>query len=257
MGFSCVYGAAEVQIWSKTKDLYRICSSRAESSNLKCCGTISYRRCYCIVWIIIGLFWKHLYRFFMVFRLLFLHVETLISFSRRLAEWRLCSKLSSSPPQPPLSCWNRSKIRREFLQKSEREKKAFAHSDWMMDFIWSLFAEPEPGSVGLLCRFLWWKTHAMPDLTSTRNKKKKRHVQGRGEGGWRWRGGGRTRETRFQELGGCGITESETRQKEVYVQQTETLKQRRSCRDCGTERKWQLRKVSQVEHFVSLTDGHF
>ncbi len=84
-------------------------------------------------------------------------------------------------PPPSLSFWNCSKIRRECLKEREgKRKKAFAHTDWMMDFIWSLFAEPELGCVGLLCRFLWWKTQAMPDLTSTRNKKKACAGTGRG-----------------------------------------------------------------------------
>lgn len=91
----------------------------------------------------------------------------------------------------------------------------------MMDFIWSPFTEPELGCVCLLCRFLWWKTQAMPDLTSTRNKKS---MCRDGEGG----GGGITRETWFQEFWGCGITQSKRHDRlKVNVQYTKTLKQTR------------------------------
>lgn len=155
-------------------------------------------------------------RFCNVFRRifgLFLHVEMLIAFSRRLV---LCTKLCSSLPPPSLSFWNCSKITRECLKERGGKKKGFRTHRLNDGFYLVSVCWAWDGCVGLLCRFLWWKTQAMPDLTSTRKKKRKKEAcAGMRRGG---SGGGVARETRFQELRGCGITVSKTRQTKVYVQ---------------------------------------
>lgn len=70
------------------------------------------------------------------FALLFLHIEILIAFSRRLAEWRLCSKLCSSPTPSSFLLellWNKA---REPQGERGGEEKRLSHTprEW-----WILF----------------------------------------------------------------------------------------------------------------------
>lgn len=130
----------------------------------------------------------------------------LISFSRRVAKWRLCSGLCSSPP-PSLSCWNCSKIRRECLKERERKKeKRISHtpSEWWILFGLCLLSL---SLAVLVCYVGFYGEKHRPCQTWLVQGIKKKHVERRG-------GGGITRKTWFQEFRGCGITERKTRQTE-------------------------------------------
>lgn len=155
-------------------------------------------------------------RFCNVFRRifgLFLHVEMLIAFSRRLVEWRLCSKLCSSLPPPSLSFWNCSKITRECLKERGGKKKGF-RTHRLNDGFYLVCLLSLSLAVSVCYVGFYGEKHR-PCQTWLVQGRKKEACAGMRRGG---SGGGVARETRFQELRGCGITVSKTRQTKVYVQ---------------------------------------
>lgn len=141
------------------------------------------RICYCIVWHCISNVWEAFIWFLCGFGLLPLHIEMLIAFSRPLC-W-MTSMFRTLLEPPTLLILLEVLYNKAWMPGGERGrgKKAFAHTERPIDFIWSPFAEPEFGWVGLLCRLLWWITQTMPDLTSTRNKKNKKTCAETGKGG--------------------------------------------------------------------------
>lgn len=163
-----------------------------------------------------------------------------IAFSRQFAEWRLCSKLCSSP-LPSLSSWNCSNIRRECLMEREgKRKKRLLHTptEWWILFGLCLLS---PGLAVLVCYVGFYGEKYRPCQTpsSTRNKKKSMRKDREGDDG------GATREAWFQEFGGRGITESKTQQPEtICAADRKKIKQRWSRNSLSLQ---SMNKLSQVE----------
>lgn len=86
---------------------------------------------------------------------------------------------------------------------SEEKRLLHTPTEWLILF--GLFVEPRLGCAGVLCRFLWWKTQAMPDSEQYKEWKKGRKACAR-------TGGRGAREIWVQEFRGCGFMARMTRQ---------------------------------------------